>query len=116
MSPPRAWLGAGYSIAHQQGALGPATLAGVLVLFLAADVGLIGLYGARERLVGTFQEALADALHQEPGRGLADADLAIELHARRALDASGHHVERDGPLLETELAGLHDPVPFRTEK
>ena len=83
-------------------------LLGVLVLLPAAHVGLVGLDGPGHRQVLAFEESLADALHHEPGGRLPDAQVAVELHARRALDAGGHLVERDRPLLEPEGRRLHD--------
>lgn len=77
------------------------------VLDLAADGRFVGFNRAGERLVDAAHEAFANALHHEPRSRLTDADFAVELHARSALDAGSHHVEGDCPILKPDLAGLH---------
>ena len=78
------------------------------VLAASADVCLIDLDRPGKQHPLALVEAFADALEQKPCRRLSNPDLAIELHAGRALEPGGHHVERDDPLLQPEFAGLHD--------
>ena len=78
----------------------------VLVAFLAADIGLVHLHRAREQALLRLP-APADAMRQMPGRLLRDAQVAVQLHARDALQRGGQQVDRDGPHLVAQLAVRH---------
>jgi len=86
----------------------------VHVLELAADKGLVGLSSAEERRPLPFL-CLADAVRQIPGRFLIDAEIAVQLHRRNALEARRHQIDRDGPGLVAERRALHDRPALERE-
>ena len=79
----------------------------VLVAFLAADVGLIGLNRTIERDGVRFPGA-PDAVREVPGGLLRDAEVAVQLHARYALEVGGEQVGRDRPRAQRQLRAVHD--------
>ena len=84
---------------------GPEFLGGVLVVLLAAEIGLVDFDRAGTR-VRPFGPRLAQAMGQVPSRGLADAEVAMEFHARDAFEAGREQVDGHGPGAVTELGAL----------
>ena len=77
------------------------------VLELAADERLVGFDRPEERGGAVGSPHLAEPVRQVPGGFLSDAEVAVELHARHALEVCRQQVHRDDPDLEPELARLH---------
>ena len=107
-APRGAVLGAGDCGLAYGAAPGVQLLRFMLVPLLPAHEGLVYLDRAGHREAGAINEPLPDALHQVPCGRLADTEVAVNLHARRALDAGRHQIDRDYPFLEPQLARLHD--------
>ena len=84
---------------------GVLALAGVLVLLLAAHVRLVNLHRAIE-LLRRVAPRLADAVQHEPCGGLTHAQIAVQLHARHALQVRQAHVDRERPLPVRHLRAL----------
>ena len=76
----------------------------VLVLPFATHVGLVNLDRTGERsTVFSPGPSLPDAVEHEPGGGLADADITVELHAGNALEAGQFQVDGNGPFAQGNL-------------
>ena len=73
---------------------------------LAADERLIGLYRAYERRVLALPR-FPDAVRQMPRRLLRDVEIAVQLHAGRALESGRQQVDGDGPHTVSEVAVCH---------
>ena len=83
---------------------------------LAAHVGLVDFHRSGELLA--LVRALppfADAVQHEPGGRLADADVAVKLHAGDALEACDLEIDGDGPLAQRHPRALQS-VPVRSLK
>ena len=70
-------------------ASGPPFLSGVLVAFLAAEIGLVDFDRPGPR-IRPFVPGLADPMGQVPGRGLPDAEVAMQLWS---LGSAARHLE-----------------------
>ena len=84
-------------------------LVGVLVLFLAADVGLVSLHElalATNRAVLALG-ALTEAVKQEPRRFVVRAQHPLQLQGAHALLAGAHEVRREHPLVQGNVRALH---------
>jgi hypothetical protein len=83
--------------------------AGLGALDLTAEVGVVDLDPAGERARLLAQE---HHLHQlvldEPGRGIRDAQVPLELQRRDVVLGLRHQVHRQEPLGQGELARLED--------
>ena len=80
---------------------------------LPPKVGLVKLHRAVKRLVVFLAgPCLAHAHHHEPGRFLADAKVAVQLHPRNGLLVRDAEVDTNCPLTHPEVGSLHgrDPV------
>ena len=73
-------------------------LRGVHVLGPAAHERLIGFDRTSERAMERCCPCLTDAVQHEPGRLLRDLEVAVELHARHALETGEAEVDGDDPL------------------
>ncbi len=84
------------------------------VLPLAAHVGFVHLDRPREQLA-VLGQCGTQSLSQKPGGLLGDSQVAVELHARHALEA-GHDQERgDNPVLIADLGAFHDRARLGAE-
>lgn len=80
------------------------------VLGLAADIGFIGLdnaAGTTERAAGAVH-GFTDAVTEEPSGLVGDADHTAHLRGAHALLGSGHDVNGQQPLVQGNVAALHD--------
>ena len=87
-------------------------LAGGAVTGLAADIGFVGFNyhirtterAGRSRAVHRF----ADAMTEKPCGAIGDAQHTFHLLRAHALLGSGHKVKRQQPLVQRNVAALHD--------
>ncbi len=84
-------------------------LAGVLILFFAADVGFVGL-NAPVKLPLVLVVGLADAMGHKPRRFLRDAKVLGELNRGNTLARCGKQIDRHKPLTEGQFAFAKDGV------
>ena len=79
---------------------------------LAADEGFVNLDRPAERRT-TFAPSLTDSVSKEPGSFLSGFEVAVQFHARRTLEPGRQQVERDRPLLKSEVRRFHQrPSPY----
>jgi len=83
-------------------------LVGVLVPFLAADVGFVTLDEAAQFSQVPTAARFAEPMEHEPGGLLGDANFLGELHRADAL--AGRHQQIHGvePLVQGDMAAFHD--------
>jgi hypothetical protein len=79
----------------------------VLVLFNAADVGLVNLDDAL-KLREVRAASLAQTMQHKPRRFLRDADFLRKLHGRNALARRHKEIHRVNPLMQRHMAALKD--------
>ena len=77
-------------------------LAVVLVLLFAPHVGFINFDWTGERR-GVVRPSFPNPVGQMPGGFLCNAQIAVQLHAGRSLDAGRQQVERQRPGLKTQV-------------
>lgn len=91
-------------------------LVSVLVLFLAANIGLIGLHCSRELLDECLESSRlhgkADTMKHMPCRWLSDADSAGNFARGYAVFGIGDKPDTREPLVKTEGAVLKDSADF----
>ena len=69
-------------------------------------IGLVAL-ARRGTRVRPFVPGLADPMGQMPGGGLPDAEVAMQLHARHALEAGREQENGHGPSVVAKFGSLH---------
>ena len=75
----------------------------MLVLLPVADVHLIDFHRPAVWIGGAaLLPGLPKPVQHEPGGALRHMDVAVELHAREALDAGAAQVDGDGPLAKRD--------------
>jgi hypothetical protein len=85
------------------------TLVGMLVLLLAAEIGLVRLnFALQGRVERLGFGGMAKPMQHEPRGFLGDADILGELGAGDALLVRRDEVDRHEPLVQPDLAVLED--------
>ena len=79
---------------------------GVLVAFLAAEIDLVDCDRPGGRVL-PLGPSLANAMGKVPGGGLADAEVALQFHARDAPEAGREQVDGHGLGAVAELGAMH---------
>ena len=92
-------------LAHRTSARVQLLLA-VLVLFLAADVGLVYLNDAPQHIHVIVPASLTKPLEHEPGRLLSDSDFLGQLQATDALAGSHQQVHGIQPFMQRNMGPL----------
>ena len=95
-------------------ALGQRFLDSLLVAFLAAEVGLVAC-NRPDAWVNPLVPGLVDAAGHVPGGGLPNAEVAMQLHARDALEAGREQVDGHGPSAVAELGAMHQSAGLGRE-
>jgi len=76
------------------------------VAFLVPEVGLVAC-DRPDAWVNPLVPGLVDAAGHVPGGGLPNAEVAMQLHARDALEAGREQVNGHGPSAVAELGVVH---------
>ena len=79
---------------------------GVLVACLAAEIGLVDFDRPGGRVL-PLGPSLANAMGNVPGGGLADAEVALQFHARDAPEAGREQVDGHGLGAVAKLGAMH---------
>ena len=82
-------------------------LRGVHVLRPATHKRLIGLHWSSEPTRERGRPRLTNSVQHEPSRLLRDLEIAVELHARHALERREAQVDADSPLPQLDFRALH---------
>ena len=93
-------------LADRPAALEGLALAPGHVLAQTAHINLVDLDRTRHA-GGCPGPGLAQPLGQEVRRFLGDAEVAVQLHARYALERRRPEIDRDGPFLQTDPGTVH---------
>src|SRR5579862_5569816 len=59
---------------------------------------------------------LSDAVREKPGRAIRDAQLAVQLVRANPFLARGHQMEGERPLVQRDMAALHDRFHGHAER
>src|ERR1039458_2119428 len=93
-------------------ATGPQFVGNEFVLFLAADIGLIGFNytGQHSAAIGTVAASFTDTAQHEPCGLLRDAQLLGDLHAAHAFAGGRDQIHSIQPLVERDMRALENGV------
>ena len=93
---------------HRPASFGVLALRIRLVIAFAPDIGLVKLDMAIKRAILVItRPCLADAVHHEPGTGLTDSQIPVQLHAGHGFKAGHAEVNGDGPFAQGNARALH---------